>query len=417
VLPAPSALSNSGSVAIDPGGDIAFATTITPDANVVSIPVIQKFSPPSTTTSVAGANPQAAPDGTPLKNAWLLGFAYLAFSHTGDLYASEVGACLIRKISTAQVLSTFAGTGTCGTAAPSGNAKTADLSPGNIAVDSQNNVWVAQGAYIYSIAQDGTISHVMSPPVLPPSIPPRLEIAVDAKDRVYVAANQVLSRLDSDGTWQTIVSGVFVLGLGTDSSGDVYFVQGGPSTYLVNDDGSVTLKYPNFGGVSFAFDPSGNPWESNGFLTTYNSIGIVNVGFLTGFSGDGGPAQSAAMATFDSIATGPDGNLYFEEFNRIRRVTGSGPSTPPVISQGGVVNAVSYAGGSIAPGELISIFGSNFGATSLQVNAPVNNSIPFTAGRTKVLFNGQPGAITAITPTQVNVFVPYEVTGPANVQV
>ena len=52
---------------------------------------------------------------------------------------------------------------------------------------------------------------------------------------------------------------------------------------------------------------------------------------------------------------------------------GSGPSAPPVISQNAIVNAVTYATGSIAPGELISIFGSNFGATGLQVNAARHN--------------------------------------------
>ncbi len=406
--PVPTPAGPFNQLAIDPHGNIAALI------NGVA-PTIQTLTTQSVQTIVAGANPQPAPDGTPLKNAWLLGFAYLAFGPTGDLYASENGACLIRKISTAQVLSTFAGTGTCGTAPPSGNAKLANLAPGPIAVDSQNNVWVAQGAsLIYSIAQDGTISHVMSPP---PVLSTRLEIAIDAKDRVYAMSDRLLSRLNSDGTWQTILSGVFLLGLGTDLSGSVYFTQGGPSTYLVNDDGSVTMKYPNFGGVSFSFDASGNPWESNGQLTTYNSYGIVNVGFLAGFSGDGGPAQSAAMATFDSIATGPDGNLYFEEFNRIRRVTGSGPSTPPVISQGGIVNAISYAGGAVAPGELISIFGSNFGASALQLNAAVNNAIRFTIGRTKVLFNGTPGAITAMTPSQINVLVPFGVATPVNIQV
>ena len=151
--------------------------------------------------------------------------------------------------------------------------------------------------------------------------------------------------------------------------------------------------------------------------------GIAHVGFgptgsALGFAGDGGPLQSAILSAYGSIAFGPDGNLYFvDNAIRIRRVTGSGPSAPPVISQGGIVNAVSYSPGPIAPGELTSIFGSNFGASSLQVNAAVNNSIPFTLGRTKVLFNGQPGAIAAVTPTQINVFVPYEVSTPVNVQV
>lgn len=402
-LPVPNGPFNQ--LAMDAKGNIAFL-----GANST----IQTFTPQSVQTIVAGANPQPAPDGTPLRSAWLLGFAYLAFSHTGDLYASENGACLIRRISPAQILSTFAGTGTCGTGAPSGNAKTANLSPGTIAVDSHSTVWTTQGnSFIYSIAQDGTISNVTPLPATLGSV----QIAIDAKDRVYVTGNKSFSRLNSDGSWQTIVSGPFVFGAGADNSGNVYVVEGGPVTSQVNDDGSLTPKYSNFGSFSFTFDPAGHPWESNGYLTEYSSSGIVNVGFLSGFSGDGGPAQSAAMETFDSIATGPDGNLYFEEFNRIRRVTGSGPSAAPVISQGGVVNAVSYAGGAIAPGELISLFGANFGATSLEVNAPVNNAIPFTIGRTKVLFNGQPGAISAITPTQINVFVPYGVTTPVSVQV
>ena len=96
----------------------------------------------------------------------------------------------------------------------------------------------------------------------------------------------------------------------------------------------------------------------------------------------------------------PDGN-------RIRVLTGSGPLQAPLIGQGGVVNAASYAAGPIAPGELLSIFGSNFGTTTLQVNAAINNSIPTALGSTRVLFNGMPGAISAIAPNQINVFVPY----------
>jgi uncharacterized protein (TIGR03437 family) len=404
-------------VATPAGGFNQFA--IDSQGNIAALingtaPTIQTFTPQSVQTIVAGGNPQPAPDGTPLNQAWFLGIGYLAFSHTGDLYGSETGACLIRKISAAQVLSTFAGTGTCGTTAPSGDAKTANISPGSIAVDSQNNVWVAQGtSFIYSIGQNGTIANVMPSPAVQGPV----QIAIDGKDRVYVAGRNSLSRLNSGGTWQTITSGSFVFGLGTDAAGNVYLVQGGPNTYVVNDDGSLTLKYPNFGEVSLTFDPAANPWESNGYLTTSNATGIANVGFLTGFSGDGGPAQSAAMETFDSIATGPDGNLYFEEFNRIRRVSGSGPVAAPVISQGGIVNAVNYSGGSIAPGELISIFGANFGVTGLEVSAPVNNTMPFTMGRTKVLFNGQPGAITAITPTQINVFVPYHLASGAPIEV
>jgi uncharacterized protein (TIGR03437 family) len=424
-MPAPTALLNSPFATIDPSSNIAFASSIIPTGAMGYIPAVQEFTAPSVLTTVAGGNPQPAPDGTPLRSAWFLGPLSMAFSHTGDLYIVETGACLIRKIS-AGVLSTFAGTGTCGSGALSGNAKTVNLAqyPYSLAVDSQNRVWITGP---YAIAQDGTISAAPAPPAASGPI----YLAIDAKDRLYVEGVMSLYRL-SGSSWQTIIApppnigsrGTPLFGLGADSSGSVYFSEQ-TNSYVVNDDGTFTLKYPNFGALSLAFDPAGNIWGSSiiGNLVTSNSSGIAYVGFgptgsYFGYAGDGGPLQSAVLSPYGSVAFGPDGNLYFVDNGiRIRRVTGSSPSAAPVISQGGIVNAVSYAGGSIAPGELISIFGSNFGATALQVNSAVNNSIPFTIGGTKVLFNGQPGAITAITSNQINVFVPFGVTTPVTVQV
>jgi len=87
-----------------------------------------------------------------------------------------------------------------------------------------------------------------------------------------------------------------------------------------------------------------------------------------------------------------------------------GRAATPVILSGGIVHSASYTGGSIAPGELISIFGSQFGpANGILVGDPVNNVLPPVVGRTKVLFGGLEGKIAAVTPNQINVFVPYGV--------
>lgn len=382
------------------------------------IPVIQEFSNQSVLTTLAGANPQPAPDGTPLSQAWFLGPLSIAFSHSGDLFVAEDQACLIRKISAAGVLSTFAGTGTCGYPAPSGTASTANLVfPNNIAIDSQDNVWVADDFLnLYSISQQGVLSSIIKTPVSGGTG----YLAVDAENRIAVLSTFALARVLPGGAYQTIIappSAGTLSGIGADSAGNVYFGSTGPPTqnvYVINNDATTTLKYPGLAAGPITFDPSGNIWSG---LTTDNASGIATLGYpQSGFSGDGGPIQSARVAV-SSTAFGPDGNLYFADGNRIRRVTGSGPSSPPVISQGGIVNAVSYVGGSVAPGELISIFGSNFGVSALQVTTAVNNALPFTVGRTKVLFNGTPGAITAITPTQINVFVPYEATSPVSIQV
>ena len=63
------------------------------------------------------------------------------------------------------------------------------------------------------------------------------------------------------------------------------------------------------------------------------------------------------------------------------------------------------SGGAAAPGEVISIFGSNFGSSG--ANAAVNNAIPATLGRTKVVIYGSLAIpILAMTANQINALLP-----------
>jgi uncharacterized protein (TIGR03437 family) len=61
------------------------------------------------------------------------------------------------------------------------------------------------------------------------------------------------------------------------------------------------------------------------------------------------------------------------------------PLSAPRITGAGIVNALSYGGGSLAPGELVAIFGSNFGVTGLATYHAENNHVPPVLGRVKVL--------------------------------
>jgi uncharacterized protein (TIGR03437 family) len=82
----------------------------------------------------------------------------------------------------------------------------------------------------------------------------------------------------------------------------------------------------------------------------------------------------------------------------------SAPSSPvtftigtpaPGFTAAGVVNAATFTGGPVAPGEIITIFGTNLSGG--------------------VSFDGTPAMPVFASPTQVNVTVPYSVTGPATV--
>ena len=94
----------------------------------------------------------------------------------------------------------------------------------------------------------------------------------------------------------------------------------------------------------------------------------------------------------------------------------------------GVANAASYANGTVAPGELISIFGTGLGPAILAPYDPTQptllTALPFPAppaGVTQVWFsdgsNAWPSALIFTSATQVGAMVPYEVANATSLSV
>jgi uncharacterized protein (TIGR03437 family) len=82
-----------------------------------------------------------------------------------------------------------------------------------------------------------------------------------------------------------------------------------------------------------------------------------------------------------------------------------------------VVSAASYAGGPVAPGELISIFGNT--VAPLPPNSsplsPVNGYFPTSLEGVQVTFNSQPAALLYGSSGQINAIVPFSATGESSV--
>ena len=84
------------------------------------------------------------------------------------------------------------------------------------------------------------------------------------------------------------------------------------------------------------------------------------------------------------------------------------PRITPWIAPGGITNAASFKKGSIAPGELLTIFGANLGPTSLAGYQFKSNSLlDTTAGGAQVLVNGIAAPMYYASSGQVSAFVPY----------
>jgi uncharacterized protein (TIGR03437 family) len=99
-------------------------------------------------------------------------------------------------------------------------------------------------------------------------------------------------------------------------------------------------------------------------------------------------------------------------------VTQAGVTTP-AMTLSAVENAASYVSGSVAPGEIVALFGSNMGPVAgvgAQLSAN-KQSLTNTLGGVQVLFDGNPVTLTYASATQIDAIVPVGVAGKGSTQV
>jgi endo-1,4-beta-xylanase len=95
----------------------------------------------------------------------------------------------------------------------------------------------------------------------------------------------------------------------------------------------------------------------------------------------------------------------------------AGKVTPGEITAAGIVNAASFLGDSIAPGEVVTLFGGNFGSPALAQVAYADGKLPTFTGDTRVLFDGVPAPMIYSLNGQVSAIVPYSVSGQTRVEI
>ena len=100
----------------------------------------------------------------------------------------------------------------------------------------------------------------------------------------------------------------------------------------------------------------------------------------------------------------------------------SGPLTfivgAPALALRAITNAGSYANGAVAPGEIISLFGTNMGpATGTGLSLTAAGLVSTSLSGVQVLFDGFPAPLIYVRSDQVSAIVPYEVAGRVTAQV
>ena len=123
-------------------------------------------------------------------------------------------------------------------------------------------------------------------------------------------------------------------------------------------------------------------------------------------------AQSLAVGTYsgkvDVASSSIPGGDQFVTVN----LTISAGTTPAILE---ITNAGSLQPGPIAPGEIISIFGTNIGpaapASGTGFQPTSNGTVPITLAGVAMTINSVPTPLIFVAPGQINAIVPYEISG------
>jgi uncharacterized protein (TIGR03437 family) len=133
--------------------------------------------------------------------------------------------------------------------------------------------------------------------------------------------------------------------------------------------------------------------------------------------------NSDMMATRDTLGnftkfanpTVANGKVFQASASGEIAVYGLLPNVPGIVS---VVDSASYSPSVVAPGELVTIFGTSIGPTAAAgatVN-PASGTLPLTLGGVQVTFNGQPAPLLYGSAGQINAVAPFEIAGQSTVQ-
>jgi sugar lactone lactonase YvrE len=329
---------------------------------------------PSNITTFAGTGTAGATGDTGVATAALLNNPIgVAVDSVGNVYIADSANSKVRMVNTSGVITTFAGTGVSGSTGDGGLAISATLTlPTGVAVDSQNNVYIADAA--------------------------ANRVRKVSNGIITTFAGSATGGFGGDGGAATVASLNYPASVAVDAAGNIYVADTGnhrirkvaPGGIISTVAGNGNLGYTGDGvaaTTSSLFFPQGVAVDNAGNIyiadTRNDRIRQVSAGIITtfagtgtaGYSGDKGAPAAATINVPRGVAVDSFGNLYIADTgnNAIRRISNNVITTVA----GNTLQGYSGDGGSALIAELNAPGGVGLDSTGgfLYIGDTNNNAV------------------------------------------
>jgi uncharacterized protein (TIGR03437 family) len=328
----------------------------------------------------------------------------IAAGADGSLYIADASNQRVRKVDPAgATINTVAGNGQGNPSGDGGAATSAGVQlPFSVAVDAAGNIYIGGLTTVRKVTTGGTISTYAGNgqpgfsgdggPATSASVSDLTGLVTDSGNNLYIADR------GNNRIRQVQPAAPPVINLSSTSinfSGAV----GAPQTFTVSNSGQGTLHWS-----AAASSTSGGTWltvaPASGSVLAGQPAGTVTV-----------TANSSGLAGGDYYAqifvTSPNAASPLQSIT-VRLTVQAAGEVPPQVAAGGVLNGASFSLATpVAPGTLVSIFGSGFTDSAIAI---VAESLPWAnqLGGTSVTIGGEPVPLYVVSAGQINGILPFD---------